>query len=147
MNDLIERYYPDILRISRSICQREHEDLAHDVVLKLHKNRFKLKNSSKKQIISYIFVMVLNQSRAIHNKQKSQIYIDDKDFAIEPQNDYIKLLNDIIEEANISHTDKLWLDAFLEMDLNASWVESRIGVSRACAKRRFNKVLNKLKIN
>jgi hypothetical protein len=54
-------------------------------------------------------------------------------------------LKDIITNSDLSHIDRLWLKAFLDRGLNASWVSSSTGISRQHAKERFDFILTKLR--
>lgn len=121
------------------------KDLAQNVCIKLIENKVKaLEVESEGKIEAYIFVIAKNEYLA-ERTNKSIIDLDSIQVFDEVEIDYKKELDELIIEKKLPFIDRLWIEAFLTRDLNASWIQSDLGIGRHCAKRRLKHVIDKLK--
>jgi DNA-directed RNA polymerase specialized sigma24 family protein len=122
-----------------------YRDLAHDVCIKLITNRDKCKEIEQQgKLKPYIYVVTKNEF--LSSKAKEELINFDNSIIAEPNEvNYKKQLEDLINEKDLPFIDRLWLDAFLTRDLNASWVESSLNIGRHCAKDRLNDIIERLK--
>lgn len=144
---LSETYYNDIIRISRSINPKGWEDLAHDVVLKIHDNKQQATQiDSDGKFINWLFTITKNIYLDSIRTKKEQVCIDSLQLKVVESKDPLKELNELIKESGLNHIECLWVDAFLKRDLIASWVESDLKISRACAKDRLEHIKTKMRL-
>lgn len=141
---LTVKYYPDILRICRSLTPNGYEDLAQEVCLKAIENKEKLQDHN---FIGWVFKIATNlhisKCRLYYNKNVKRGI----DFDVEQINqlDYEKELNRLILEAGLTDVEKLWIKAFIEKELNYSKIQSEIGINRFKASQRLKEIKKKLK--
>ena len=142
--NLTVKYYPDIVRICRSLTPNGYEDLAQEVCLKAIENKEKLQD---KNFIGWVFKIATNlhisKCRLYYNKNVKRGI----DFDVEQINqlDYEKELNRLILEAGLTDVEKLWIKAFIEKELNYSKIQSEIGINRFKASQRLKEIKKKLK--
>lgn len=142
--NLTVKYYPDILRICRSLTPNGYEDLAQEVCLKAIENKEKLQDHN---FIGWVFKIATNlhisKCRLYYNKNVKRGI----DFDVEQINqlDYEKELNRLILEAGLTDVEKLWIKAFIEKELNYSKIQSEIGINRFKASQRLKEIKKKLK--
>jgi len=141
---LTVKYYPDILRICRSLTPNGYEDLAQEVCLKAIENKERLQDHN---FIGWVFKIATNlhisKCRLYYNKNVKRGI----DFDVEQINqlDYEKELNRLILEAGLTDVEKLWIKAFIEKELNYSKIQSEIGINRFKASQRLKEIKKKLK--
>lgn len=139
------KYYNHILKCSRYFDKVNFQDLAQNVCVRLIENRLKaLEVEDSGKIEAYIFIIAKNEYLAERTNQ-STIDLDSVQVIYEVEIDYKKELEDLIIEKKLPFIDRLWVEAFLSRDLNASWLQSDLGIGRHCAKRRLKHVIDKLK--
>lgn len=144
---LSEIYYNDIIRISRSINPKGWEDLAHDVVLKIHDNINQVKRiETQGKIIPWLFTITKNIHLDSIRTKKEHICIDNLQIKIAETKDPAQELKELIKESGLNHIECLWVDAFIKRNLMSSWVESDLKISRACAKDRLEHIKLKMKL-
>lgn len=169
---LTVKYYPDILRICRSLTPNGYEDLAQEVCLKAIENKEKLQDHN---FIGWVFKIATNlhisKCRLYYNKNVTRglefvlndngsDYLDDILFkisarskennqilnkSIEEDIDYKQELDNLILEAGLTDVEKLWIKAFIEKELNYSKIQSEIGINRFKASQRLKEIKKKLK--
>jgi len=170
--NLTVKYYPDILRICRSLTPNGYEDLAQEVCLKAIENKEKLQDHN---FIGWVFKIATNlhisKCRLYYNKNVTRglefvlndngsDYLDDILFkisarskennqilnkSIEEDIDYKQELDNLILEAGLTDVEKLWIKAFIEKELNYSKIQSEIGINRFKASQRLKEIKKKLK--
>lgn len=132
----------------KSICKRfdriNYEDLCHDVIIKLRDEQGLFDAIEKSKENAYLWIVIKNEYLNKAIKEINTINIDDCQINCDDEIDYTLELNEIIAESDLSHIERLWIKAFLDRGLNASWVESSTGISRQHAKERFDYIINKL---
>lgn len=139
------KYYQFIVKVAKSFDKTNGLDLAHDVCIKLIEDKETVEQIEVKgNIKAYIYTLVRNE---FLNNKKRDLYVEliDYDLANEDSIDFVHELNELIKEKDLTHIDRLWIDAFVERDLNASWLQSDLKIGRHCAKRRLNHIIDKLK--
>lgn len=169
---LTVKYYPDILRICRSLTPNGYEDLAQEVCLKAIENKENLQDHN---FIGWVFKIAKNlhisKCRLYYNKNVTRCldfvlndygndYLDDILFkistrskennqilnkTIEESIDYKLELDNLILEAGLTDIEKLWINAFIEKELNYSKIQSDIGINRFKASQRLKEIKKKLK--
>jgi len=144
-----DRFISDNYTKIKSICRRfdriNYEDLSHDVIIKLMNDRNLLDAVDKSKVNAYLWTVIKNEYLNKVVKQINSISLDDCQINLEVDVNYHLELKDIITNSDLSHIDRLWLKAFLDRGLNASWVSSSTGISRQHAKERFDFILTKLR--
>ena len=139
------RYYPFIVKVARYFDKINYQDLAQDVCIKLIVNTDKANEiETDGKLKPYIYVITKNEYLASRRREEPTD-LDTLDVKEEVEIDYKKELEDLIHEKNLSFIDRLWVDAFISRDLNATWVESSLNIGRHCAKDRLNEIINKLR--
>jgi hypothetical protein len=129
----ITKNYQEIKSICKKIDRVNYEDLCHDVNA-IENNKYK----------AYIWKVAKNEF--IDNIDRITLLdCEDLNIEINYDQDYHNEIKDLIIERGLSHIEKLWLKAFLERDLNSSWVSSSTGISRQHAKERYDFIIKKLK--
>ena len=112
--------------------------------MRLIENRLKAVEVEREgKIKAYIFIIAKNEYLAERNE--ITIDLDSIQVVDELEFDYKKELEDLIIEKKLPFIDRLWVEAFLSRDLNASWLQSDLKIGRHCAKRRLKHVIDKLK--
>ena len=166
--NLTVKYYPDILRICRSLTPNGYEDLAQEVCLKAIENKEKLQDHN---FIGWVFKIATNlhisKCRLYYNKNVTRglefllsEYGDDygniylvkrskvRDQIIKKSTeeivDYKLELDNLILEAGLTDVEKLWIKAFIEKELNYSKIQSEIGINRFKASQRLKEIKKKL---
>ena len=143
-NTVLSDNYNIIKSICKKIDRNNYEDLCHDVVIKLINETNFIKSVECSKQKAYIWKVAKNEF--IDRIQKANLIdCDEVSIAIEEEINYTKELKELIFESDLNHIEKLWLKAFLERDLNSSWVASSTGISRQHAKERFDHIINKLR--
>ncbi len=138
------QYYSHILKCSRYFDRVNFQDLAQNVCVRLIENRLKAVEVEREgKIKAYIFIIAKNEYLAERNE--STIDLDSIQVVDELEFDYKKELDELIIEKKLLFIDRLWIEAFLNRDLNASWLQSDLKIGRHCAKRRLKHVIDKLK--
>ena len=140
----ITKNYQEIKSICKKIDRVNYEDLCHDVIIKLRNEPNFINAIKNNKYKAYIWKVAKNEF--IDNIDRITL-LDCEDLHIEINydQDYHNEIKDLIIERGLSHIEKLWLKAFLERDLNSSWVSSSTGISRQHAKERYDFIIKKLK--
>ena len=103
-------------------------------------------NKADKQT-TYIYVVVKNTYNKLfyHSIASGSISnIEIKQEVTEPKEiDSIKKLDDMIKELN--PIERLWINQYIDCDLNYLEIERRTGITRQCAKKRIKHILDKWK--
>ena len=143
-NIFISENYQSIKAICKKIDRNNYEDLCHDVIIKLRNEKSFIDAIYNTKAEAYIWKVARNEFLDRINKvclgdcEEVQIQV------IEDKN-YFSEIKDLIIESGLTHIEKLWLKAFLERELNSSWVASSTGISRQHAKERYDFIINKLR--
>jgi DNA-directed RNA polymerase specialized sigma subunit len=106
-------------------------------------DRDKLKGLYERGELERYFYRVANWSYhgkngSFFKKYREQLEYQD-DISIEIR------LEDVLEDVKLSEFERLWIEVYLELDCNKTWVESRTGITRAAVARKINEIIDKCK--
>ena len=143
-NIFISENYQSIKAICKKIDRNNYEDLCHDVIIKLRNDQKFNNDIDSYKHKAYIWKVAKNE---FLYKMDKVCLVDCEDVQIEvsDERNHSNEIKDLIIESELSHIERLWLKAFLERDLNSSWVASSTGISRQHAKERYDFIINKLR--
>ncbi len=139
---VLDKYFDQVEPICKAICPNGYEDLAQEVYIKMIENPPRDEN-----VNAWIYTIAKNQMLD-DMKCNKLVIVDDLSYieALDNEN-FKKKVDDIIRESNLTHTEILWIKAYLQHDLNYVWIESDTKISRQHASKRIKGIIKKIQCN
>lgn len=139
----------DIGLIALHTCRGNHfkDDLRQEIylyILEMPKERLKSLYQSgelKPYLYRTAWIMFNGRNGSFYKKYRieNEIYIEGE------EEDLQGMIREIINESNLDEIERLWLEVYLELDCNKTWIESRTGISRSAVAKQINKIIRKCK--
>ena len=163
---MLEKHYDYIREVCRRFTPYNHQDLAHDIIILLYEQKKKCEYLIKKGVFKgWLYVVIKNQFIDSKRRRKHLNYeeggtcyynvfkegysyfntLEVKHYEAENYQQAAEELNDLMIEADLTYTERMWIETFLDHNLNTTWVSDSINVDWKCAKKNYNKALTKLK--
>jgi len=98
----------------------------------------------EERLYGWLYMVIKNMFLTRIRLKKNTVQVHHVVLTQEIETDHKKVLADLITESDITYMDRLWITAFLEHNLSATWIQNSINIDRGEAKRRFNLVVKKL---
>ena len=146
MNKIISKYYHVIIEAAKRVNYDNHEDLAHDVILRMYKRKLSvLKVLIDGKLEAWIHVTTKNLF--LESKRGGQYFVQVEgiNIALEEDRTPEQVLNDILSECELKYIERLWIEAFRERNVSPSWVGNDLNIHRITASRRLDAIIQKIR--
>lgn len=139
----------DIDLIALHTCKGNHfkDDLRQEIylyILEMPKDKLHHLYQSgelKRYLYRTAWIMFNARNGSFYKKYRieNEIYIEGE------EEDLQGMIQDVINNSNLNEIERLWLDIYIELDCNKTWIESRTGISKSAVAKQINKIIRKCK--
>ena len=146
MNKIISKYYHVIIEAAKRVNYDNHEDLAHDVILRMYKRKLSvLKVFIDGKLEAWIHVTTKNLFLESKRGSRHFVQVDGLNIIVEEDVTAEQVLNDILSECELKYIERLWIEAFRERNASPEWVGNDLKIHRVTAYKRLDAIIQKIR--